>query len=54
MMDEGRMISPENRDENEEIIEKSLRPQRLKQYIGQEKLKHHWKYIEAAQQRQEA
>lgn len=55
MMDEERMISPENRDENEEIIEKSLRPQRLKQYIGQEKAKHQLEiYIEAAQQRQEA
>lgn len=54
-MDEGRMISPENRDENEEVIEKSLRPQRLKQYIGQEKAKHQLEiYIEAAQQRQEA
>ncbi len=46
-----RMISPE--PSNEDLsFEKSLRPQYLSQYIGQEKVKHELAiYIEAAKKR---
>ncbi|MGY3748653.1 Holliday junction branch migration DNA helicase RuvB [Vagococcus acidifermentans] len=51
---EERLVSGESFD-NEEIVEKSLRPQRLSQYIGQDKVKRELTiYIEAAKQRQEA
>src|SRR5699024_4563633 len=49
------MISGELMDEQESSEEVSLRPQRLHQYIGQEKLKKEISiYIKAAQNRQEA
>lgn len=54
-MDDERMISGEVFDDQEETVEVSLRPQRLDQYIGQEKLKKEISiYIEAAQKRSEA
>ncbi|MHC5374113.1 Holliday junction branch migration DNA helicase RuvB [Enterococcus sp. LJL120] len=52
-MDE-RIVSP-NTNDKEEIIEKSLRPQFLAQYIGQDKVKQELTiYIEAAKNREEA
>ncbi|WP_270273063.1 Holliday junction branch migration DNA helicase RuvB [Enterococcus casseliflavus] len=52
-MDE-RIVSPES-TEQEEIIEKSLRPQTLAQYIGQNKVKQELSiYIQAAKNREEA
>lgn len=52
---EERMISGESESIEELSIEKSLRPQFLTQYIGQEKLKHELSiYIEAAKKREEA
>ena len=48
-----RMITTEFTKEDEKI-ETSLRPQYLKEYIGQEKIKQNLKvYIEAAKQRKE-
>lgn len=53
-MDEERIVSPET-NETEEVIEKSLRPQWLAQYIGQDKVKTELSiYIEAAKNREEA
>ena len=37
-MDEFRMLSSDVVEDNEEIIEQSLRPQALKEYIGQTKV----------------
>lgn len=52
-MDE-RIVSPES-TEQEEIIEKSLRPQTLAQYIGQDNVKQELSiYIQAAKNREEA
>lgn len=52
-MDE-RIVSPES-TEQEEIIERSLRPQTLAQYIGQDKVKQELSiYIQAAKNREEA
>lgn len=54
-MDQDRMISDELHDEEEYLDELSLRPQRLDQYIGQEKLKKEINiYIQAAKNRSEA
>ena len=51
---EKRVISTQVQEEDLKI-EKSLRPQRLSEYIGQEKAKQNLKvYIEAARQRGEA
>ncbi|WP_116758592.1 AAA family ATPase, partial [Bacillus paralicheniformis] len=51
-MDE-RLVSSEL-DNHESAIEQSLRPQRLAQYIGQEKVKDNLKvFIEAAKMREE-
>ncbi|WP_430610876.1 Holliday junction branch migration DNA helicase RuvB [Enterococcus sp. DIV0876] len=53
-MTEERIVSPES-NEQEEIIEKSLRPQSLAQYIGQNKVKQELSiYIQAARNREEA
>ncbi|WP_461203381.1 Holliday junction branch migration DNA helicase RuvB [Enterococcus sp. N342-3-1-2] len=53
-MTEERIVSPES-NEQEEIIEKSLRPQSLAQYIGQNKVKQELNiYIQAAKNREEA
>lgn len=49
-----RMITTEFTAEDEKI-ETSLRPQKLSEYIGQEKVKSNLKvYIEAAKQREES
>ncbi len=54
-MDQERIVSGDHLDEVEIIEEMTLRPQQLKQYIGQDKLKKELSiYIEAAQNRQEA
>ncbi|MGM0123078.1 Holliday junction ATP-dependent DNA helicase RuvB [Enterococcus sp. AZ194] len=51
---EERIVSPET-NEQEESIEKSLRPQYLSQYIGQDKVKQELSiYIEAAKNREES
>lgn len=53
-MTEERIVSPAS-NEQEEIIEKSLRPQSLAQYIGQNKVKQELSiYIQAARNREEA
>lgn len=54
-VDQERMISGEVFDEVEDASELSLRPQRLDQYIGQEKIKKEVSiYIQAAKNRSEA
>ena len=54
-MDQERMISGKVFDEMESASELSLRPQRLDQYIGQEKIKKEISiYIQAAKNRSEA
>lgn len=54
MSEEERLLSAQSGD-GEEQIEKSLRPQYLEQYIGQDKVKQELKiYIEAARHREEA
>ncbi|MDN6597345.1 MAG: Holliday junction branch migration DNA helicase RuvB, partial [Lentilactobacillus parabuchneri] len=46
---DDRLISPENVDSDESSIEKSLRPQLLSEYIGQDDVKNELKvYIQAA------
>ena len=53
-MESERIIDPELTDAGEESIEKSLRPQKLSEYIGQTKVKENMKiYIEAAKKRNE-
>ncbi|WP_122646220.1 Holliday junction branch migration DNA helicase RuvB [Enterococcus mediterraneensis] len=53
-MTDERIVSPETTD-TEAIIEKSLRPQFLSQYIGQDKVKKELRiYIEAAKNREES
>ena len=53
-MENERIINPEISDSGEEIIENSLRPQTLNEYIGQTKVKENMKiYIEAAKKRRE-
>ena len=55
-MEEEKIINPElaNDDGQEEILEKTLRPQTLSEYIGQNKVKENMKiYIEAAKKRGE-
>ena len=53
-MDDNRIISPNLKGNNEENLEKSLRPQVLDDYIGQTKVKENMKiYIEAAKKRGE-
>lgn len=55
MVDDERVISPETVDDHEDSVEKSLRPQVLAQYIGQEPIKHELSvYIQAAKQREES
>lgn len=54
-MEENKIINPNLEDFEEENIEKSLRPQKLDEYIGQDKVKENMKiYIEAAKKRGEA
>ena len=53
-MENERIINPELSDTGEELIETSLRPQTLSEYIGQTKVKENMKiYIEAAKKREE-
>lgn len=53
-MEEDRLISPEISDISEERLENSLRPKKLEEYIGQDKVKENLKvYIEAAKKRGE-
>ncbi|UQS86794.1 Holliday junction branch migration DNA helicase RuvB [Nicoliella spurrieriana] len=55
MSDNDRIVSGDSKDHDEELVEKSLRPQTLRQYIGQEQLKHELSvYIKAAKQREES
>lgn len=50
-----RLVSGDIDDLNEAQIEKSLRPRRLAQYIGQDRVKHQLTvYITAAKQREES
>jgi Holliday junction DNA helicase RuvB len=52
--EEDRLVSPNKTDE-EEVLEQSLRPQYLSQYIGQDKVKDELSiYIKAAKAREEA
>lgn len=52
---DDRLISPESTDADETSIEKSLRPQLLSEYIGQDDVKNELKvYIKAAKQREES
>ena len=54
-MEENNLMSPKLEDLSEEKLENSLRPQTLKEYIGQNKVKENMKiYIEAAKKREEA
>ena len=54
-MEDSKIMNPEIENIEEEIVEKSLRPQVLSEYIGQTKVKENMKiYIEAAKKRGEA
>ena len=54
-MNDDRIINPELENEGEERLEDTIRPQTLKEYIGQDKVKENMKiYIEAAKKRGEA
>ncbi len=54
-MNDESIINPELENDEEEIIEKSLRPRTLKEYIGQQKVKESMEiYIESAKKRGEA
>lgn len=54
-MRENILINPEINDNSEESLETTLRPQRLKEYIGQTKVKEGMEvYIEAAKKREES
>lgn len=54
-MEENKIISPNIENLEEENIEKNLRPQKLNEYIGQDKVKENMKiYIEAAKKRGES
>lgn len=54
-MKQDSVIDPNLQNKEEETIEKSLRPQTLSEYIGQQKVKENMKiYIEAAKKRNEA
>ena len=54
-MSEDRITSPELENDGEERLENTIRPQKLDEYIGQDKVKENMKvYIEAAKKRREA
>lgn len=54
-MNDDRIINPELENDGEEILENTIRPQTLDEYIGQDKVKENMKiYIEAAKKRGEA
>ena len=53
-MEEERIVSPELENTQEERLENSLRPKKLDEYIGQDKVKENMKiYIESAKKRNE-
>ena len=53
-MEENKIIDPKLEDNEEERLEKSLRPKKMDEYIGQDKVKENMKvYIEAAKKRKE-
>lgn len=53
-MDDEKIINPELENSEEERLENSLRPQKLSEYIGQDKVKENMKiYIESAKKRGE-
>ncbi|HJA27769.1 MAG TPA: Holliday junction branch migration DNA helicase RuvB [Candidatus Limosilactobacillus intestinigallinarum] len=55
MAEDHGLMSDHSQDDAEEQIEMTLRPQRLRDYIGQAKIKHELSvYIQAAQAREEA
>ena len=55
MTEDARFVTPDTLDDGEASLEKSLRPQRLAQYIGQDQVKTELQvYIAAAKQRQES
>lgn len=55
MTEDERIISPDLEDTTEASVERTLRPQRLDEYIGQKKMKTELSiYIEAAKRRQES
>ncbi|PTQ84681.1 Holliday junction DNA helicase subunit RuvB [Trichococcus patagoniensis] len=55
MTTENRIVSGNTEDLTEDLIEKTLRPQMMAQYIGQDKVKNELKvYIQAAKARSEA
>lgn len=55
MADDERIVSGNSLDENEDLNQLNLRPQRLDQYIGQQKIKDEIAiYIQAALQREES
>ena len=55
MAEDHGLMSDHSQDDEEEQIELTLRPQRLRDYIGQAKIKHELSvYIQAAQDREEA
>ncbi|MEQ2877684.1 Holliday junction branch migration DNA helicase RuvB [Enterococcus asini] len=54
-MTEERIVSPDMTDDKEAVLERSLRPRTLAQYIGQDKVKEELTiYIQAAKNREEA
>lgn len=54
-MSEDRITSPELENDGEKRLENTIRPQKLDEYIGQDKVKENMKvYIEAAKKRREA
>lgn len=54
-MTEERIVSPDMTDDSEAVLERSLRPRTLAQYIGQDKVKEELSiYIQAAKNREEA
>ena len=54
-MEKEQILSPELQNKEEEVIELSLRPKTLKEYIGQTQAKENMKvYIEAAKKRKES
>ena len=54
-MEDNNLMKPQLEDESEEVLETSLRPSVLSEYIGQTKVKENMKiYIEAAKKRNEA
>ena len=55
MTAENRIVSGNTEDLTEDLIEKTLRPQMMAHYIGQDKVKNELKvYIQAAKARSEA